>query len=71
VKINTHLYISLISSYNDKCFISKSVETIKMLIVFITLFLKSRLLWDNLENYCTTRQATDDNMAHAHWMLGN
>jgi hypothetical protein len=24
-----------------------------------------------VENYGRTRQATDDNMAHAHWMLDN
>jgi len=26
-------------------------------------------LWDNVEKYCTARQATYDNMAHAHCML--
>jgi hypothetical protein len=25
-------------------------------------------LWDNVEKYCTAGQATDDNMAQAHWM---
>ena len=33
-------------------------------------FLKSCRLWDNVENYCTAGQAADDNMAHAHCMLG-
>jgi len=28
-----------------------------------------RKLWDNMENYVTAGQATDDNMAHAHCML--
>jgi len=32
---------------------------------------KSRRLWDNVEKYCRTRQATDDNMVHAHCMLDN
>jgi hypothetical protein len=26
-------------------------------------------LWDKVEKYCRVRQATDDNMAHAHYML--
>jgi len=30
---------------------------------------KSYRLWDNVEKYCRARQATDDNMAHAHCML--
>jgi len=32
-------------------------------------FFKSCLLWDNVEKYCRTRGATDDSMAHAHFML--
>ena len=28
----------------------------------------SKLL-DNVEKYCRAREATDDNMAHAHYML--
>ena len=28
-------------------------------------------LWDNVEKYNTARQATDDNTAHAHYMLDN
>ena len=28
-------------------------------------------LWENVEEYCRAGQATDDNMAHAHYMLGN
>jgi len=31
------------------------------------IFLKSCLLWDNVEKYCPAEQATDDNMAHAHF----
>jgi len=26
-------------------------------------------LWRNVEKYCRARQASDDNMAHAHCML--
>jgi hypothetical protein len=33
-------------------------------------FLKSCHLWDNVEKYCRAGQATDDNMAHAHFTLG-
>ena len=34
----------------------------------ITFFRKSCLLWDNVETICRAGQATDNNMAHAHWM---
>jgi len=32
-------------------------------------FRKSCRFWDNVEKYCTTGQATDDYMAHAHYMF--
>jgi hypothetical protein len=32
-------------------------------------FRKSRRLWDNVEKYSTTRQTTDENMAHAHRVI--
>ena len=35
----------------------------------ITIFFKSYRLWDNKEKYCKAGQATDENMAHAHFML--
>jgi hypothetical protein len=42
----------------------KVVEKIKTLFFF-----KSFRIWDNVEEYRRTGQATDDNMAHAHYML--
>jgi len=35
-----------------------------------TFFRKSCRLWDNVEKYCTAGQPTDDNTAHAHFVLG-
>jgi hypothetical protein len=47
------------------------VEKIKTHILYsVTNFRKSCRLGDNVEKYCRTEQATDDNMAHAHCMLG-
>jgi hypothetical protein len=37
----------------------------------VTFFRKSCPLWDSLEKYCRTGQATDDNMAHADCMPDN
>jgi len=34
-----------------------------------TFSLKSCLVSDNVEKLCRSGQATDDYMAHAHWML--
>ena len=40
--------------------------------MFNNIFLKSWRLWGNVEKYCTAAgQATDDNMAHVHYMLDN
>ena len=57
----SHLYL----------FQKKIVDKIKTHISFSLHFFfpKSCLLWDNVENYCTTRKVTDDSMAHAHCML--
>jgi len=32
---------------------------------------KSCLFWENVDKYCWVRQATDDNMTHAHCVLDN
>jgi len=50
----------------------KFVDVIKTHILYsITFFRKSCRLWDNVQKYCTSEQATGDNMAHAHFMLDN
>jgi hypothetical protein len=36
---------------------------------FILVFFKLCGLWDYEKKYCSARQATDENMAHSHWML--
>jgi len=45
----------------------KPVETSKQF-VFSNIFQKSSRLYDNVEN-CGAKQATGDNMVHAHCML--
>ena len=46
----------------------KSCKKIKTHFMFSNIFFfrKSFRLWDNVEKYCWTRQATDENMAHAY-----
>jgi hypothetical protein len=48
---------------------SKFVEKIKTRILYSFFFRKSCRLWDNVEKYCTTGQAINENTAHAHRML--
>jgi len=51
-------------------FQTKVVEKIKThILCSVTFFRKECRLLDNVEQYCTAGQATDDNMAHAHCML--
>ena len=53
-----------------KLFPTKVVEKIKThILCSVTFFRKSCRLWDKVEKYCRTGQATDDKMAHAHCML--
>jgi len=53
-------------------FHTKVVEKINTYISCSITFLFSQILchlWDNVEKYSSTRQATGDNMAHAHCEL--
>ena len=67
-----HTFLSYLAQFflEWEMFRKKVVEKIKTHILrSITFFRTSRRLWDNMEKYFRTRQATDDNMAHALWML--
>jgi len=39
-------------------------------LVFSDVFLENRAVYENVEKYCRAEQTTDDNMAHAHCLLG-
>ena len=63
--------ISRSSSWNDKCFSPKFVGKIKTHILSLVTFFKWCRLQNNVEKYCKAGQASDDDMAHAHCVLGN
>jgi len=47
---------------------TKHVEKQNTHFVFSNFFFrKSCLLWDKMKKFCRESQATDENMAHAHW----
>jgi len=71
MKTNIHVHISVTSSYNEKVFYAQIVEKLKIRILhLITFFRKSCcFFFDKVEKYCRVRQATYDNIAHAHYML--
>ena len=51
---------------------TNSRENQKRHFVFSNLFLENRAVYEIiLKKYCRAVQATDDNMAHAHYMLDN
>ena len=52
-------------------FQTKVVEKIKIRILCSFFFLIGPFFLDNVEKYCGTGQATDDNMAHTYCMLDN
>ena len=64
------LLLSLISHFflEWEMFQTNVVEKIKTHILY-SVFFKSCREWENMEKYYRAGQATDDNMAHAHWML--
>ena len=73
MKVNIHFWSYLAHfSLEWEMFHPKVVEEIKnTYFVFGKYFRKSWLLWDKVEKLCRAGQATDDNMAHVHYMLHN
>ena len=70
MKANAHLWSYLAQFLEWKMFQTKAVEKMKThILCSITLFPKSCRLLDNVDKYCRTGQARDDNMAHVHCIL--
>ena len=72
IQINTHFSWFLAPFYFDRNICKKTfVEKIKTYISCSIGFSPDNraILWHNVEKYCTDGQATEDNTAHAHFML--
>ena len=73
MKTNMHFWSYLAQSFLEwEIFQTKVVEKTKPHIlcsVTFFFFRKSCCLWDNVVEYCRAGEATDDNMAHAHFTL--
>ena len=46
------------------------IEKLKRHIFIFSRHFLNCVLWDNLEKYSRALQVTDENLAHAQWMLG-
>jgi hypothetical protein len=70
---NIHLWSYLAQFFLEwEMFQAKVVEEITTHIFCpVTFFFKLCRLWNNVEKYCGTGQATDDNVAHAHCVMYN
>jgi hypothetical protein len=71
IKTNIHFLSYLAHFFLEwEIFQTKVVEKIKKhILCSATFFSKIVSLWDDVEKYCRAGQATDDNMANAHYML--
>jgi len=71
MKTSIHFWLYLAEVFLEwEIFQIKVVDKIKTHILYsITLFRKKCFLWRNVEKYFRAEWATDDNMAHAHFML--
>ena len=71
-QIHICYHISLKSSHNENV-LDKIFEKIEIhILCSITFFFrKSYRLWDNVEEFWTAGQITDDNIAHAHCVMDN
>jgi hypothetical protein len=67
--INFHIisrsFLFRMRNVSEKSYIEKKTH----ILCSVTFFRKSCRLWDKVEKLCTAGQATDYNMAHAHFML--
>ena len=70
---NTHFWSYLVQIFLEwETFQTKVVEKIKThILCSITFSRKSYYLWDNVEKYCRSRQATDENMVDAQCEVDN
>jgi len=57
-----YVNISLNYSWNEKCFRQSRREIKAHILLSVTFFRKSCRLWDDVESYCRSGQATDDNI---------
>jgi len=64
----TFLSYPLTSLQNKKCF-RKSLQIKSKHKFYVQFFFSKIVLVDNVEIFCRARQATDDNIVHAHCML--
>jgi hypothetical protein len=71
MKISIHFLSHLAEVFWEwEMFQTKVVEKMKThILCSVTLFWKLYHLWDNVDKYCRARQATDDKVEHAHYML--
>jgi hypothetical protein len=71
MKTNTHFLSYIAQLFLEwKKFQTKVIEKDKTHILYsVTVFRKSRRLWDKVEKHGRAGQATDENMWHAHWIL--
>ena len=68
MKTNIHFWSYLFLKW--EMFQTKVVKKVKThILCSITFFQKLCHLWDHVEKYDAVRQATDDSMAHAHFMM--
>jgi hypothetical protein len=49
--------------------LDKAVDKIKTHILSSITLVENRVVYGDVEKYCRARQATNDNMTHAHCML--
>jgi hypothetical protein len=69
MKPNIHFWSNITQLFLEwEMFQTKVVEKVNTHFTLSNFFsiLKSCLLWNNVEKFCTSGQATDDNMGHAH-----
>jgi len=70
MKTNVNLRENFAEFLEWEMFYTEVVEKITThILCSIAYFRKSRRLWNKVEKYCRVGQTTDDNMAHAHWLL--
>ena len=66
--ISRSFLLRMKNDWNKRC--RENQNTHFLLFYSVIVFRQLYRLWEKVEKYCKARQATDDNVAHAHCMLG-
>ena len=71
MKAGMHVWSHIVEFFLEQQHMFQTIQLVAKIKIRIwySIFLENRAVWDDVQKYCTSEQATDD--AHAHCVLDN